>query len=319
MTLSTFYFLVQQTMFYSIPLLIVALGGMYSERSGVVNIALEGIMVIGAFVSLYFMNQMQTTMSGQTLLILSMLVAAVTGMLLSFFHAYASINMKANQVISGTALNLFAPAFAIFTARMLIGVQQVTFNNTYRIPLVPYLSDIPVLGDLLFKNTYITTFVGFGILIVATFVLYKTRFGLRLRACGEHPQAADAAGVNVKKMRYIGVLISGALAGLGGLVLMVPVTTAFDGQVGGYGFLALAVLIFGQWRPGRILFAAFFFGLMKTISAAYTGIPILLALGIPSYMFKMTPYLATIIILTFTSKKSAAPKAAGEPYDAGKR
>ena len=269
--------------------------------------------------SLYFMNQMQTTMSGQTLLILSMLVAAATGMLLSLFHAYASINMKANQVISGTALNLFAPAFAIFTARMLIGVQQVTFNNTYRIPLVPYLSDIPILGDLFFKNTYITTFVGFGILIIATFVLYKTRFGLRLRACGEHPQAADAAGVNVKKMRYIGVLISGALAGLGGLVLMVPVTTAFDGQVGGYGFLALAVLIFGQWRPGRILFAAFFFGLMKTISAAYTGIPILLALGIPSYMFKMTPYLATIIILTFTSKKSAAPKAAGEPYDAGKR
>jgi general nucleoside transport system permease protein len=319
MTLSTFYFLVQQTMFYSIPLLIVALGGMYSERSGVVNIALEGIMIMGAFVSLFFMNRMQASMSGQLLLILSMLIAAGSGMLLSIFHAYASINMKANQVISGTALNLFAAAFAIFTARMLIGVQQVTFMNTYRIPSVPYLSSIPILGDLFFKNTYITTFAGFAILIIATLVLYKTRFGLRLRACGEHPQAADAAGVNVKKMRYIGVLISGALAGLGGLVLMVPVTTAFDGQVGGYGFLALAVLIFGQWRPGRILFAAFFFGLMKTISAAYTGIPMLLALGIPSYMFKMTPYLATIIILTFTSKKSAAPRAAGEPYDAGKR
>jgi general nucleoside transport system permease protein len=319
MTLSTFYFLVQQTMFYSIPLLIVAIGGMYSERSGVVNIALEGIMIIGAFVSLFFMNQLQATMSGQSLLILSMLVAAGTGMILSFFHAYASINMKANQVISGTALNLFAPAFAIFVARMIIGVQQVTFMNTYRISEVPYLASIPILGDLLFKNTYITTYVGFGILFVATIVLYKTRFGLRLRACGEHPQAADAAGVNVKKMRYIGVLISGALAGLGGLVLMVPVTTAFDGQVGGYGFLALAVLIFGQWRPGRILFAAFFFGLMKTISAAYTGIPFLLALGIPSYLFKMTPYLATIIILTFTSKRSAAPKAAGEPYDPGKR
>lgn len=319
MTLSTFYFLVQQTMFYSIPLLIVAIGGMYSERSGVVNIALEGIMIIGAFVSIFFMNQMQSTMSGQWLLVLAMLIAAGTGMILSFFHAYASINMKANQVISGTALNLFAPAFAIFTARMLIGVQQVTFMNTYRITEVPVLSAIPILGDLLFKNTYLTTFVGFAILIVATIVLYKTRFGLRLRACGEHPQAADAAGVSVKKMRYIGVLISGALAGLGGLVLMVPVTTAFDGQVAGYGFLALAVLIFGQWRPGRILFAAFFFGLMKTISAAYTGIPILLALGIPSYMFKMTPYLATIVILTFTSKKSAAPKAAGEPYDAGKR
>lgn len=319
MTLSTFYFLVQQTMFYSIPLLIVAIGGMYSERSGVVNIALEGIMIIGAFVSLFFMNQMQATMSGQSLLILSMLVAIFTGMILSFFHAYASINFKANQVISGTALNLFAPAFAIFTARMLNGVQQVTFLNTYRITEVPLLSQIPILGDLLFKNTYITTYVGFFILIVATIVLYKTRFGLRLRACGEHPQAADSAGINVRKMRYIGVLISGALAGLGGLVLMVPVTTAFDGQVGGYGFLALAVLIFGQWRPGRILFAAFFFGLMKTISSAYTGIPFLLSLGIPSYLFKMTPYLATIIILTFTSKKSAAPKAAGEPYDPGKR
>lgn len=319
MTLSTFYFLVQQTMFYSIPLLIVAIGGMYSERSGVVNIALEGIMIIGAFVSLFFMNQMQATMSGQSLLILSMLVAIVTGMILSFFHAYASINFKANQVISGTALNLFAPAFAIFTARMLNGVQQVTFLNTYRITEVPLLSQIPILGDLLFKNTYITTYVGFLILIVATIVLYKTRFGLRLRACGEHPQAADSAGINVRKMRYIGVLISGALAGLGGLVLMVPVTTAFDGQVGGYGFLALAVLIFGQWRPGRILFAAFFFGLMKTISSAYTGIPFLLSLGIPSYLFKMTPYLATIIILTFTSKRSAAPKAAGEPYDPGKR
>jgi simple sugar transport system permease protein len=287
-------------MFYSIPLLIVAIGGMYSERSGIVNIALEGIMIIGAFVSLFFMNQMQATMSGQLLLILSMLVAIVTGMLLSFFHAYASINFKANQVISGTALNLFAPAFAIFTARMLNGVQQVTFLNTYRITEVPLLSKIPVFGDLLFKNTYITTYVGFIILIIATIVLYKTRFGLRLRACGEHPQAADSAG-------------------LGGLVLMVPVTTAFDGQVGGYGFLALAVLIFGQWRPGRILFAAFFFGLMKTISSAYTGIPFLLSLGIPSYLFKMTPYLATIIILTFTSKRSAAPKAAGEPYDPGKR
>jgi simple sugar transport system permease protein len=319
MTLSTFYFLVQQTMFYSIPLLIVAIGGMYSERSGVVNIALEGIMIIGAFVSLFFMNQMQSTMSGQTLLVLSMLVAIATGIILSFFHAYASINFKANQVISGTALNLFAPAFAIFTARMLNGVQQVTFLNTYRISEVPLLSKIPVLGDLLFKNTYITTYIGFIILAIATVVLYKTRFGLRLRACGEHPQAADSAGINVRKMRYIGVLISGALAGLGGLVLMVPVTTAFDGQVGGYGFLALAVLIFGQWRPGRILFAAFFFGLMKTISAAYTGIPFLLSLGIPSYLFKMTPYLATIIILTFTSKKSAAPKAAGEPYDPGKR
>ena len=292
MTLSTFYFLVQQTMFYSIPLLIVAIGGMYSERSGIVNIALEGIMILGAFVSLFFMSQLQTVMSGQLLLILSMLVAIGTGMIISLFHAYASINFKANQVISGTALNLFAPAFAIFTARMLNGVQQVTFANTFRITEVPVLSQIPVLGDLFFKNTYITTFVGFIVLAIATIVLYKTRFGLRLRACGEHPQAADSAGINVRKMRYIGVLISGALGGLGGLVLMVPITTAFDGQVGGYGFLAVAVLIFGQWKPMRILFAAFFFGILKTISAAYSGIEILSTLNLPNVVYQIFPYVA---------------------------
>ncbi len=306
-------------MFYSIPLLVVALGGMYSERSGVINIALEGIMVTGAFVSLFFMNRMQDQISGQTLLLLSLLVAAGSGMLFASFHAYASVFHNANQVISGTALNLFAPAFAIFTARMIIGVQQVTFINQYRIRAVPILSEIPVLGPMFFRNTYITTYIGFAILLIAAFFLLKTRFGLRLRACGEHPQAADAAGVKVRLMRLSGVLISGALAGMGGLILMVPVTTAFNGTVSGFGFLALAVLIFGQWRPRRILFAAFFFGLMQTIAAAYTGIPFLANLGIPSNVFKSIPYVATIIVLTFTSKRSAAPAALGEPYDAGKR
>jgi general nucleoside transport system permease protein len=317
--MSTLYFLTQQTMFYSIPLLVVALGGMYSERSGVINIALEGIMVTGAFVSLFFMNRMQDQISGQTLLLLSLVVAAGSGMIFASFHAYASVFHNANQVISGTALNLFAPAFAIFTARMIIGVQQVTFINQYRIRAVPFLSEIPVLGPMFFRNTYITTYIGFAILLIASFFLLKTRFGLRLRACGEHPQAADAAGVKVRLMRLSGVLISGALAGMGGLILMIPVTTAFNGTVSGFGFLALAVLIFGQWRPRRILFAAFFFGLMQTIAAAYTGIPFLANLGIPSNVFKSIPYLATIIVLTFTSKRSAAPAALGEPYDAGKR
>ncbi len=317
--MSTLYFLTQQTMFYSIPLLVVALGGMYSERSGVINIALEGIMVTGAFVGLFFMNRMQTQITGQTLLLLSLAVAALTGTIFAMFHAYASVYHNANQVISGTALNLFAPAFAIFTARMIIGVQQVTFINQYRIPAVPILSEIPVLGPMFFRNTYITTYIGFAILLIAAFFLLKTRFGLRLRACGEHPQAADAAGVKVRRMRLAGVMISGALAGMGGLILMVPVTTAFNGTVSGFGFLALAVLIFGQWRPRRILFAAFFFGLMQTIAAAYTGIPILANLGIPSNVFKSIPYVATIIVLTFTSKRSAAPAALGEPYDAGKR
>jgi len=312
-------FLFQETLLFSIPLIIVALGGMFSERSGVINIALEGIMIMGAFTSIMFINIFQTRIHGQLLLLIAMLIAIATGALFSLFHAYASINMKADQTISGTALNLFAPAFAIYTARMIQQVQQITFINQFRIVKVPVLGDIPILGEFLFQNVYITTYIGIAILIIAAFVLYKTRFGLRLRACGEHPQAADSAGINVVKMRYAGVLISGALAGLGGLVFIIPITTNFDGSVAGYGFLALAVLIFGQWKPKRILFAAFFFGFMKTISATYSGIPLLFNLGIPTVVYKMTPFIATLVVLTFTSKNSAAPRAAGEPYDAGKR
>ncbi len=317
--MNAFYFLVQQTMLFSIPLLIVALGGMFSERSGVINIALEGIMTIGAFTSILFINLFQDTMSGQPLLILAIIIAGLTGVVFSLLHAYASIHMKADQTISGTALNLVAPAFAIFTARQIQGVQQINFNNTFRIEKVPVLGDIPIIGEMFFQNAYLTTYIGFAILIISTIVLYKTRFGLRLRACGEHPQAADSVGINVFKIRYAGVMISGMLGGIGGLVFIIPTSTNFNATVAGYGFLALAVLIFGQWKPTRILGAALFFGLMKTIAAAYSGIPFLASLGIPSYLYKMIPYIATLVVLAFTSKNSQAPKAAGVPYDKGKR
>jgi ABC-type uncharacterized transport system permease subunit len=309
----------QQTMFFTIPLLIVALGGMFSERSGIINIALEGIMIMGAFVSILFINLTQGVLSGQGQLILAVLIAAVAGMLFSLLHAFASINMKADQTISGTALNLFAPAFAIFVARIIQGVQQIPFTNTFRIESVPVLGNIPILGDLFFKNTYITTYIGFLIFIISTVVLYKTRFGLRLRACGEHPHAADSVGINVYKMQYAGVLISGAFAGIGGLVFVIPTSTNFNASVAGYGFLALAVLIFGQWHPVRILFASIFFGLMKTIAASYSGIPVLASLGVPSYIYKMVPYITTLIVLVFTSKNSQAPRAEGIPYDKGAR
>lgn len=317
--MQTLYFLTQQTMYFMIPLLIVALGGMFSERSGVVNVALEGIMTIGAFCSILFIYLFQNTLSGQLLLILAILVAAVSGMVFSLLHAFASVNMKADQVISGTALNMFAPALAIFVARMIFGVQQISFVNTFRITEVPLLSKIPVIGDMFFKNAYITTYIGIAILVVATIVLYKIRFGLRLRACGEHPQAADSMGINVYKTRYAGVLISGALGGIGGLVFVVPTSTNFNATVAGYGFLALAVLIFGQWNPMRILYASIFFGFMKAIAAAYSGIPFLAGLNIPSNVYKMVPYIATLIVLAFTSKKSQAPRASGVPYDKGAR
>lgn len=313
------FFLVQQMMYFAIPLLVVALGGLFAERSGIVNIALEGIMIIGAFCGILFIHYFQGSMPGQTALIVGLIIAAVAGMIISLVHAYASINMKADQVISGTAINLFAPAFAIFVARMLQGVQQITFDNPYMFTKVPILGDIPVIGPMLFQQAYITTYIGFVLLIVTAIVLYKTRFGLRLRACGEHPQAADSVGINVYKMRYAGTIISGALAGMGGYIFVIPTSTNFNADVSGYGFLALAVLIFGQWKPARILFAALFFGFMKTVAATYSSIPVLVGLQIPSDIYKMIPYVATLVVLAFTSKNSAAPRAEGIPYDKGQR
>ena len=313
--METIYFLVQQTMLFSIPLLLVALGGMFSERSGVVNIALEGIMIIGAFTGIFFISRFGNLFSPTTTLFIAIIISALSGLIFSLLHAYASINMSADQVISGTALNIFAPAFAIYVTRAIQVVQQISFVNNFRIESVPVLGNIPIIGNLLFKNAYITTYLGFIILALSWFALYKTRFGLRLRSCGEHPQAADSVGINVYKMRYFGVAISGALAGIGGLVFVIPTSTNFNATVGGYGFLALAVLIFGQWKPMRILYAAFFFGLMKTLASAYSGIPILANLPISNSVYKMIPYITTIIVLAFTSKNSQAPKASGLPYD----
>ncbi len=313
------YFVAQQTMFFAIPLLLVAIGGMYAERSGVINIALEGIMIMGAFVGILFIGAMEGTLSGQLLLFLAIIIAGLTGMVFSLLHAFASINMKADQTISGTALNLFAPAFAIFIARMINGVQQVPFTDTFHIQSVPVLGSIPVIGDMFFKNAYITTYIGLLMYAIAAFVIAKTKFGLRLRACGEHPGAADSVGVNVSKMRYAGVLISGFLGGAGGVIFVVPTSTNFNATVSGYGFLALAVLIFGQWRSGKIFFAALFFGIMKTLASAYTIIPFLKGLPLPTEVYKMIPYMATLIILIFTSKSSQAPKAEGIPYDKGSR
>lgn len=315
------FLVVQQTMFFSIPLLIVALGGVFTERGGVTNIALDGMMIMGAFTSILFINKMQNVIQGQGLLLMAIAVAMLTGMIFSLLHCYASVNMKADQIISGTALNMFAPAFAIYVARMIQenGVQQVAFNNTFRIPSIPILGDIPIIGGLLFRNAYITTYIGIGILALSVIVLYRTRFGLRLRSCGEHPHAADSVGINVYRMRYAGIIISGGLAGLGGLVFVIPTSTVFNASVSGYGFLALAVMIFGQWKPMRVLFAAFFFGAMKTIASAYSVIPILSSLAIPSDIYKMIPFIATLIVLAFSSKDSKAPAAVAVPYDKGSR
>lgn len=319
MSLKVFYHIFQQMQYIAIPLLIVALGGLFSERSGVINIALEGIMVFGQFFGILTMFLLQDRMSGQLLFIISMLVAILSGIILSAVHAYASINMKADQTISGTAINMFAPAFTIFLARLFYTVKEIPFTNTFLIHRVPLLGDIPIIGPMFFQRVYISTFLGVIILAVAIFVIYKTRFGYHLRAAGENPQALDAAGVNVYKIRWTAVLLSGALAGLGGLTIMVPMSTVFAGTASGQGFLALAILIFSQWKPKNLIFTSIFFAITLTISNTYSVIPALVQLGIPGQVFRMFPYVATLVVLVFTSKKSAAPRNLGEPYDQGQR
>ena len=316
-------YIVQNALPVMIPLLLVALGGMFSERSGVINIALEGIMLIGAFIGTLVVYFVQGAgLDPQVVLLIGMLTAAVAGIVYSLLLGVAAIHLKADQTISGTALNMFAPALMLLVCKMAFMSDGVTTNVAFYIQKIPVLGDIPFIGELFFQKTYLTVIIGLLILVVVNIVLYKTKFGLRLRACGEHPQAADSVGINVYKMRYAGVILSGILGGIGGFFYAVSV---MDGNsnghtgVAGFGFLALAVMIFGQWKPITIFFAALFFAFLRTVAYSVPLIPFLAALGIDNAVYKMLPYIATMIILAFTSKKSRAPKAEGIPYDKGQR
>jgi simple sugar transport system permease protein len=317
------YYLIQNMLPVAIPLLLVALGGMFSERSGVVNIALEGIMLFGAFFgALFILNVQGSSVNPQLLLIIGMIVAGAAGIVFSMLLAYAAVNMKANQVISGTAMNMFIPAAILLFSKMSFNSDGITTDISLYIREVPLLSKIPVIGELFFQNTYLTVYIGFLFLIISTILLYKTKFGLRLRACGEHPHAADSVGINVSKMRYYGVGLSGLLGGIGGYFYSVGVLTSnISGHTGvaGFGFLALAVMIFGQWQPIKIMFAALFFAFLSTLAYSIPLIPFLQNLGINTTYYKILPYFATLVVLVFTSKKSRAPKAEGIPYDKGLR
>lgn len=300
---------------YTVPLLITALGALYCERSGIVNIGLDGLMIIGSFAGALTVSKLQANGVAGALWI-GLLVAVLVGVVFSLLHAFASINLNADQVISGTAINMIAGALTVFLARNITGSGNIRVNSF--IPKdVPFLSEIPVIGPLFFTKVYATTWLVIVILIVSIFILYKTSFGLRLRACGEHPQAAAAAGVSVFKMRYLGVMISGGMSALGGAIILLTYAGEFNGSVAGLGFLALAALIFGQWRPLGILGAAFFFGFASTIANVSQAIPSLAT--IPGVVLKVFPYVVTLIALVLFSKSSQAPKAAGEPFDTSKR
>ncbi|MDV4151575.1 ABC transporter permease [Clostridium sp. AL.422] len=301
---------------YTIPLLITALGALYCERSGVVNIGLDGLMIIGSFAGALSVSKLQENGVPGALWI-GLLVAVVIGVLFSLLHAFASINLNADQVISGTAINMMAGALTIYLARNITGSGNIRVANGFIPKDIPILSEIPVIGPLFFTKTYATTWLVLLILLISAFLLYRTSFGLRLRACGEHPQAAQAAGISVFKMRYIGVMISGGMSALGGAIILLTYSGEFNGNVAGLGFLALAALIFGQWKPLGILGATFFFGFASTIANVSQVIPTLAQ--IPGVILKTFPYIVTLIALVLFSKSSQAPKASGEPFDTGKR
>ena len=318
------------TILFAVPLLLVALGGMFSERSGVINIALEGIMIIGALIGCLTLQWLDPVvkngMNGQLATLVALLVAGLAGVIFSLLLAFASINLKADQTIGGTALNTFAPAFAIVLTWAVQGQGQTTIMIPTWSKITQATFGLEVKDtfwqNFLFKSLYLSTFLAVILFAAAVILLYRTRFGLRLMACGEHPQAADSAGINVYRMRYAGVMISGFLGGVGGLAFVFAVG-GYQSNVAGYGFLALAVMIFGNWKPWSILGASLFFSLFKVIGNYASSIPFLPKFsgieGTSTYLWPMVPYVVTMILLILTSKKSRAPKAEGIPYDKGQR
>lgn len=301
---------------FTVPLLITCLGGLFSERSGIVNIGLEGFMIIGMFSSALTISRLERVMPGHAVWV-GLLAALLMGAIFSLLHAFACITLNANQVISGTAINMVAGSLTTFLARNLTGSGNIQIISGLPRRTIPYLAEIPVLGRLFFTGTYDSTWLVLVILLTSAVALYRTRFGLRLRACGENPHAADAAGINLYRMRYVAVMLSGALASLGGAIFLVTLSGEFSGTAAGLGFLALAALIFGQWRPFGILGATFFFGFASTIANVSRVIPEFAR--VPGIVLKTFPFLVTLLALVLFSRSSQAPRALGETYDKGKR
>ena len=310
--------LIQYTLIFASVLLLVALGGCFAEHSGVINLGLEGIMVMGALGGALAMRYLPSSLPGGVIVLLVMLAAILFGMIYSCLLGVASINFKADQTIVGTAMNILGTAAATVIVKAIniaTNPDDVSSTIQYAVPKRSFTISI---GKFEFNWFMLVAVIA---LAAAYIVLYKTRFGLRLMACGEHPQAADSVGINVYKMRWAGVLISGLLGGLGGICYILAGVSEwrFEYGVAGFGFLSLAVMIFGQWKPIRIALAALLFGLFRALSNVYMGFDFLVTLKIPSAVYNMLPYIISLVVLAFTSKKSRAPKAEGIPYDKGQR
>ena len=310
--------LLQYTLIFASVLLLVALGGCFSEHSGVINIGLEGIMVMGALGGALMMKFLPAGTSAFVVVLLTVLASILLGMIYSLLLAVAAVNFKADQTLVGTAMNLLGTAAAtVFVKAMNTAADPDNVSSA-----IQYLDGrkafLVNIGGFEFNWCMLLAVIA---LVIAYVVLYKTRFGLRLCACGEHPQAADSVGINVYRMRYAGVLISGVLGGLGGIVYIIAGVSEwkFENGVAGFGFLALAVMIFGQWKPTRIALAALLFGFFRALGNVYSGFDLLSNLNLPSSVYNMLPYVISLVVLAFTSQKSRAPKAEGIPYDKGQR
>ncbi len=314
--LDILYSLVPAAIGFTIPILMGALGGLYSERSGVTNLCIEGLMLFGCFAAAASIVKLQAIpgFSFNLAIAIGILIAMAASALLSLLHAFASVNLKANQVISGTAINMLSAALSLYLAQTITGSGNITIVRGIIRSDIPLLSRIPLIGPLFFTRTYWTTWICLAIWAFSWFLLYRTSFGLRLRACGEHPSAVASAGVSVRRIRYISVIISGLLSGLGGAVILTTYAGEYNSGSGinGLGFLAIAALIFGQWKPLGILGSTLFFGLCMTL--ANMGRVLAPFQGIPQGALGMFPYAATLIALVFSSRKSSAPRAAGEPF-----
>ena len=309
----------QYALLFASVLLLVALGGCFAERSGVINIGLEGIMVIGALGGALVMKFLPVELGAPVMILATILASALAGMLYSLLLAVAAINFKADQTITGTAMNMLATAAATVAVKAMntaaSGGSDVSSDIIYTRARDAFIVRF---GNFEFNWFMVVALLA---LMISWVMLYKVKFGLRLRACGEHPQAADSVGINVYKMRYAGVMISGILGGLGGIVYITAGVSSwkFENGVAGFGFLALAVMIFGQWKPFKIALAALLFGFFRALGNVYTGFDFLKNLNLPSGVYNMLPYIISLIVLALTSKSSLAPKAEGIPYDKGSR
>lgn len=307
-----------QMLMVAAPIMIAGLGGIMSERSGIVNIALEGIMLFGAFAAGAIVILFESFGLFTQAPWLSLIVAAIAGGVFSLTLAVSTITFSADHTIAGTAVNLIASGITVYFTQIIFKQQRtVAYKRGFRKMSIPYLKEIPLIGGL-FTNIYPTIFIAIVLVFVIWFVLFKTAFGLRLRSCGENPHASASMGVDVIKTRYAAVIISGILAGLAGGVIVLTVDTQFTAvTIHGLGFIAVAAVIFGKWNPFGLLGAALFFGLSQTIGVYASDIPIIQ--NLPNQLFSALPYILTVLALVVFRGKSVGPKAAGEIYDVSKR